>query len=236
MILAIPRSGSTSLARLLDKSEDVNMAIEPFHESWIDWHPDEPDYLSMINDKPTLDEAYEDLFSKYTAIKVLNYQLDTDLYKHLLSKEDLKILFLYRKNVVDSVISAGIAKQTSVWHRDELNTETSKKFSNLKPLDIGQAKKEYSYITSQCQELTEFLGHSRPEGHMKLYYEYLYSENMDENLHEIEKICDFLEVKPPSKKYINQYMTISKSKINQKDIYKSLPNYDEVRQALELSH
>lgn len=236
IIFAIARSGSTSLARLLGRSEDVEMAIEPFHESWAEWHPDEPDYRNMVRDKFSLDEVHKDLFSRYTAIKVLNYQLDTDLYKHLLSKRDLKILFLYRKNVIESIISAEIAEQTSVWHRDELNAETKKNFANLKPLDINILKEKYFYITKQYQEFVDFLERKRPNDHLKLYYEDLYSKNMDKNLRTLKEVCEFLNVKLPSREYIDQYMTISKAKINQRDMYKSLPNYDEIEQAFRLNN
>jgi hypothetical protein len=89
IILAIARSGSTSLARLLNASRDVELAIEPFNPDYTQWYPGEPNYIKRVKDEASLDKVADELFSRFTAIKTLNYQLDTKLYEHLALRTDM---------------------------------------------------------------------------------------------------------------------------------------------------
>ena len=73
-IFAGARTGSTSLAKVLSESPDVKMEIEPFHEGFSKWNPKEKNYSELIKDPQTMNSALDELFSKYTAIKVLTYQ------------------------------------------------------------------------------------------------------------------------------------------------------------------
>lgn len=71
IILAIARSGSTSLARVLNESKDVKLTIEPFNLDYTKWYPNEPNYSERVNDQETLDEVADELFDRFTAIKTL---------------------------------------------------------------------------------------------------------------------------------------------------------------------
>lgn len=230
-ILAIARSGSTSLARLLGKCKDVHMAIEPFHPGYSSWNPNEPNYIDHIKDVDSLDKVVDELFKKHTAIKVLNYQIDTGLYKHLILRPGLKIVLLYRRNVVESVLSAEIAKQTNAWHKNELNETTKKAYTRLMPIDITLVQKHIQFISSQHSELLDFLKKNKAGNYIDLLYEKLYSEDLEHNTQTIAGICKFLDVAVPDKKYIDKYMRISSSKMNSRKQLEMIPNFREIRKA-----
>lgn len=70
VIFANARSGSASLAKLLNKSPDVYLAMEPFHPKYSDWNPEERNYSKFIEDSQTMNKSLDELFSKYNAMKV----------------------------------------------------------------------------------------------------------------------------------------------------------------------
>ena len=228
IILAIARSGSTSLARVLDESKDVKMAIEPFNPDYTTWYPDEPNYSAQVKDEESLDRVADELFTRFTAIKTLNYQLDTELYEHLMLRSSLKIILLYRKNVVESVLSAEIGKQTNAWHKNELNDAAINAYSQLKPVDLSSIQKHIDFISSQHSELLDFLHVNKANEFIELNYEGLYSEDSDKNVQTITRICEFLDVSVPNTKHIDKYMKVSGSKVNSRKQLEMIPNFGEI--------
>jgi len=228
IILAIARSGSTSLARVLGKSKDVHLAIEPFNPEYSNWYPDEPDYSKQVTNEKTFDKVADELFNRFSAIKTLNYQLDTELYEHLMLRPDLKVILLYRNNVLESALSAEISKQTNAWHKYELDEKAKKAYKHLKPIDIDVIRKNIDYSTSQHKQFIDFLNKNKTGNYLELYYEGLYSEDSGTNTKTISKICNFLNVAIPERKYIDKYMKISNSKINNIEQLEMIPNYKEI--------
>jgi len=225
-IFAHARSGSTSLATVIDASPDVKMAIEPFHPEYSKWNPNEPDYSSIIKDKISMNKALEELFSKYNAIKVLQYQFSDEIYIELLKRKAIKILFLRRKDYLAGVISGLIAEQTNVWKKDDIKTKVD--YSKLKPLSISRAKKMLTYVSEQMEFYEDFLRENRKGEYLKIYYEELFSEDQMQNLEKIQRIRKFLEIKPPDSEVIEKYMTPSQTQINDKGDYRKIPNYQEI--------
>mgnify|MGYP001583562973 CR=1 FL=1 len=229
IIFATARTGSTSLARVLGESPDVKMAIEPFHDGFSKWNPEEKDYSKFIVDPKTMDEALDDLFSRYNAIKVLDYQLEPDIYYSMFKRKDFKILFLRRKNIAQSVLSNLVAEQTSEWHKQN-NTEI---YINLKPIDLDKMAEMIEYITELNSKYAKFLEENKKGDYLQLYYEELYSDSLEQNTSNLKVICDFLDISLPSEDAIKKYMLPSEAKINYLDIYKNVPNYKEIEKRFE---
>lgn len=228
IILAIARSGSTSLARVLNESKNVDLAIEPFNRSYTKWYPKEPNYLERVKDEASLDKVADELFARFTAIKTLNYQLDTELYERLVLRPDVKIILLYRKNIVKSVLSAEIAKQTNAWHKEDLNTAAKETYNSLKSVSVDLVHEYTSFISSQHGRLLEFLKKNKSNNYIELFYEELYSEDSEKNAQTITEICEFLNIAEPEMKYIDKYMKVSNAKVNNLEQYRMIPNFDEI--------
>jgi LPS sulfotransferase NodH len=226
IIFATARTGSTSLARVLGESSDVKMAIEPFHEGFSKWNPEEKNYSKLIVDSETMNQALDDLFSRYTAIKVLDYQLDPEVYYSMLKRKDFKILFLRRKNIVQSVLSNLVAEKTSEWHKQD-NIEI---YKNLKPINLDKMSEMIDYVTAMNSENAKFLEKNRKGDYLPLYYEELYSDSLEQNNANLKVICDFLNISLPPEEAIKKYMLPSEAKINYLNIYRDVPNYKEIEQ------
>lgn len=224
VIFASARSGSTSLARVLGECPNVKMAIEPFHPGFSKWNPGERDYSKLIIDSATMDEALDEIFTRYTAIKVLNYQFDEDIYIEMLKRNDIKIIYLKRNNTAQQALSNLVAEQTGEYHKQE----NQGIYKNLKSVDIKKMEEMVNYLDSMNDSYERFLKKNRNSEYFELTYETLYSDDFSKNKETITKICDFLDILLPPDEAIRKYMTPEVSKINFGNIYKKVPNYLEI--------
>ncbi len=229
VIFANARTGSTSLAKLLGESKDVKMSIEPFHPKYPSWNPQERNYSKFITNKATIDEALNELFQKYTALKVLQYQFPFQIYFQMLKRQDLKILFLTRKSKFDTAISGLVAEQTAIWQKEDLDRVGKGKFFQLNPVPPQRLVDKIDYIYELETTYRKFLEENRTGDFMELIYENLFSESEEQNKKMMNEICSFLKVSLPPGTAISKYMKISNSKINS-DLYQNLPNYQELLQ------
>lgn len=224
IIFASARSGSTSLARVLGQSSSVKMAIEPFHPGFSKWNSGEKDYSSLINSVDSMNQALDEIFSKYTAIKVLNYQFNENIYSAMLSRKEFKILYLKRRNTAEQVLSNLVAEQVGEYHKQE-NQDIYKR---LKPIDINKMNEIKEYLDSMNIFYEDFLNKKRKNDCMYLEYESLYSDDFDVNKNKLTQICSFLQIQIPNDEDIEKYMTPRLAKINFDNIYKNIPNYLEI--------
>lgn len=225
-IFAHARSGSTSLAKVLNSSPDVNLLMEPFHERHANLKFGNKNYQDLINDKASMSEALDEIYSKFNAIKVLQYQFPDEIYVELLKRKDIKIIFLRRNNLLESSISAKIAEQTNVWQKEDEKGEID--YSKLKPLSIKRIGEIIEYVSEQMEYYENFLQKNRKGEYMKLVYEELFSEDFEENKKKIGAISNFLNIEMPKLEVIEKYMKPSNAKIGKMEKYKDIPNYEEI--------
>lgn len=228
IIFANARTGSTSLARLLGECPGVRMSIEPFHEKYIEWNPNERNYHAFIKDEATLNAALMEIFSKYTALKCLDYQFDENIYFKLLRFKDTKALFLIRKNTVMSAISNLVAKQTNAWHKNEAEKMGYSIYDKLEPIQIKEIKQLADSTQAQDEKYEAFLKKNKTGGFMQLYYEDLYSASKNQNLKTIQNICDFLGLTLPPDEAIEKYMNPKSAQISLGGVYRKIPNIKEI--------
>src|SRR5216117_3484918 len=112
IFFAHPRSGSSSLYQILQLHPDLNTLEEPLNENFKRWNSNNKNYRELIHNIPSLDVQVAEIFTTYNGIKMLDYQLPDDLTVHLLQRLDCKVIFLRRRNLLQSVVSMLIAEQT----------------------------------------------------------------------------------------------------------------------------
>lgn len=120
LFLAHPRSGSSSLYEILQSHPALNILEEPFNENFTRWEAGNKNYLELIRDIPSLEAHVAEIFAEYNSIKILDYQLPLDFIAHLLRRADCKVIFLRRRNLLQSVVSVLIAEQTRLWKKWEM--------------------------------------------------------------------------------------------------------------------
>ena len=227
-LFAHARSGSTSLYHVLQLHPRLNFALEPFYEKYAEWNPHEKNYIDLIDDVESLDQALDELFSTYNGIKILNYQLPQELYTHLLLSPRLKIIFLRRRNLLQAAISGWIAKQTSVWQISDMNEEAEAIYRRLQPAPLDRVAEGLAYD----RDLRDYYGEAirrRPRGtYLEVIYEDLYSAEVAANREAARKIFQFLGLDLPQSKRLDFFLDPQTAKINSADRYALVPNAKEI--------
>lgn len=216
IIFAHARSGSTSLVRLLNLREDLILFnFEAFNPNW-----DLPKNLSSIfgscseqislfgkstqvtsfKSPNNFDQYLRFLFSMYDGFKVLWCQLTCENSMKLISRKNLKVIFLYRESALETAISNMLAIQTGVWetHHKRLKGFGDK---NYLKCDI-----DYKYLENTCQYLKRAREHyqlflkEHNVDHIEITYESLFGHDLDfsSKISRLNDVLNFL-----GKKQIN---------------------------------
>ena len=158
VLLAWPRSGSSSLWEILRAHPDLHlMADEPFNEGFTDWSPGNPDYLARLRDVESLDLVLDELYRTYRGIKVLSYQLDEEQLIRLVRRPGLRIVYISRHNLLQTAVSDRIAKQTHVFNRWDVSPDetVARRYDSLTrsgPTTLAGCSPSFQRTTDQLAE------------------------------------------------------------------------------------
>ena len=230
ILLAHPRSGSSSLYQILQLHPSLNIIEEPFNENYTRWQPNNKDYRSEIVDTPSLDIQLNEIFATYNGLKLLAYQLPNNLLAHLLQRPNSKIVFLRRKNLLQSVVSVQIAHQTQLWKKWEQSKPLEEYYQQLQPLNIRDIQlrvAELDQHLSACEMLVDTLPHTKA---IKLTYEALYFSPPAQQAQQLDALWAFLGVPALEAATVTQYLQPAHAKINSAATYNLLPNLAEIEQ------
>lgn len=232
VLFAHARSGSSSLYQILQSHPQLHILEEPFNEGFTDWHPDAPNYLELITDTLSLDEQLEHIFQSYNGIKVLNYQLPEPLYIHMLQRPDLKVIFLYRRNLLQSIVSGMLAEQSSIWKKWEMERPIQDYYEHLAPLSISDIRKHIGWLQEGLAFYGQVISALPQDKRLILVYEDVYFGMPDERAAWLGRIWQFLNLDPVESSAVQQYLDPHFAKINSHETYQFIPNVDEINQQL----
>ena len=231
LFLAHPRSGSSSLYEILQSHPDLNILEEPFNENFTCRDADNKNYRELVHDIPSLEAQVEEIFSTHNGIKILDYQLPAELIVHLLRRPDCKIIFLRRRNLLQSVVSVLIAQQTQLWQKWEMTTPLDEHYRDLQPLDI-QDIQQHVKSTKQRLDFFESVIDERPGNDaVKLTYEELYFSEAPQQERQIGAIWNLLKIAPLELERYRRYLQPETARINSPATYALLPNANEIEDA-----
>tara|TARA_B110000238_G_scaffold201159_1_gene255376 strand:+ start:13144 stop:13908 length:765 start_codon:yes stop_codon:yes gene_type:complete len=153
IILSRSRSGSNLLVSYLDSHPNIHIRGEIFHTIG------NASYLKKLS---WFFKTMPDKF-KASGFKIFYYHpLDKDvpgLWDKLVSDKNIKIIHLYRENLIKTVISRQIALKTNVWSSEKSSNKSSKKFEiNPKVIekeihDTLFMKDKFNKVFSEHQKL-----------------------------------------------------------------------------------
>lgn len=230
LLVAHPRSGSTSLYKILQLHPELNILEEPFNEGFTTWNPDHPNYLERIHDIASLDAQLAEIFTTYNGVKVLDYQLPDELNIHLLHRPDFAIIFLRRRNLLQSVVSALIAIHTNVWKKWEMVKPVEEYFQMLQPLDVKEIQRQISWYKAHLDFIESIVDGRPDKAVVKLTYEELYFVPPEQRNEQIAAIWRLLGLAPLDVEQIQVYLQPESMKMNSPATYALLSNAEEIEQ------
>ncbi len=235
VLLAWPRSGSSSLWEILRAHPDLRlMADEPFNESFAEWSPGNPDYLARLRDVESLDLVLDELFQTYRGIKVLSYQLDEEQLTNLVQRPGLRIIYISRRNLLQTAVSDRIAKQTNVFNRWDVRPQETleHRYDALTPLDLDDLRSYVHDLASHLAWIDSVLNRSSGVRSLRLHYEDLYFASRESQLAQLSGLWSFLGLPQLSSPEVEHYLNPDTAKLGTMDTYGRLPNAAQIDAAL----
>jgi len=235
VLLAWPRSGSSSLWRILGAHPGLHLlADEPFNESFTEWSSGNPDYLARIHDVESLDVVLDELFRSYRGIKVLSYQLDEEQLTHLVLRRDLRIIYISRRNLLQIAVSDRIAKQTRLWNRWDAHPQEplEHRYGSMAPLDLDDLRsyvQHLAYHLAWIDSLLSLRGHAPT---LRLRYEDLYFAAPEAQQAQLSALWSFLGIAPLGTAEVGYYLNPRTAKLGGTMTYGQLPNAAQIDSAL----
>jgi hypothetical protein len=228
VLFAHPRSGSTNLYQVLQAHPALHILEEPFNEHYASWQPGNQDYLASVHDARSLDAQLAEIFTHYNGLKMLDYQLSDALLEHILSRPDLRIVFLRRRNLLQTIVSNLIAVQTNLWKKWEMERPLEVYYAGLQPLDISEVRSRVEQLARHLQWCESVLDRRTDGRVLKIVYEDFYFAPPTVQEASLDRLWRFLDLEPLPLAGLEYYLRPEMTKLNTPDTYRLLPNAAEI--------
>jgi LPS sulfotransferase NodH len=171
-----------------------------------------------------------EIFTTFNGIKILDYQLPDDLSIHMLRRLDCKIIFLRRRNLLQSVVSVLIAEQTQLWKKWEMTKPLEEYYLNLQPLDIHDIQQRVTALKHHLDFFESIIDTRSSDEVIKLVYEDLYFAETSQQKRQIDAIWKLLKIASLELGHYQYYLRSDTVKINSAATYAFLPNAREIQE------
>jgi len=232
IIFTFPRTGSSTLRKIFDLHPGLSCVHEPFNDqlahilnfSGYKYNPED------IDSSEKLKLVLDSIFESKNCIKHLDYQLPTDeLNEQLLLYPNAKIIFLWRKNLLQRNISNYISTKAQYWHSDT-NVILKKQFE---PIPVVTLQKRVDQDLEKVNTWRNFIKNNVKQ-YFELAYEDIYDTYLseDDKLTKLSQLFGFLGVedlqKERSIKKVKDLLNPQKTKLNSELTYKLIPNIKKI--------
>lgn len=163
---------------------------------------------------------------------MLSHQLPEKLNEHLLKNAEIKVIFLRRKNLLQTVVSQKIATETKIWYKKINSDSPLNELKQLAPIDIEKTKIHLDKLSNDLNNYQHIIESQQESQLLNLYYEDFYTPIDKNNRRNAKAVFDFLGLEIPHSKMIEQFMNPKKAKMNSVDTYQLIPNIMEVENEL----
>lgn len=243
VIFGHARSGSTALFWALHMHPLMQMILEPFHESRETWAGSHKNYRKNIASADDLKNALNEIYRNHTGFKTLCYQLPRKLNEILLSetREQDRIIFIHRKNVLQAAVSLWISLQSNLWNVVEAIPEigdngamhNALKQHHFGPIDPQLLVQSMVVFKRTKIHYQNFLFENK-KMFLTVAYEELFLESQPERQRQIKKVYDFLGLFVPQREALKKIEDLftPKHKMNNVNTYRLIPNIDVIEKML----
>jgi hypothetical protein len=232
LILSLPRSGSTSLARLLNCHQRVRCLVEPFHPRRYGGR-----FYNLAREA-SMEAALRLIWTRWNGVKHVWEAsgwpfIDRPTLNDKLVVVSQKVIFLMRRNLLRRFVSNYICQHTQYWIgvKEEFYTRLNQ--IQLGPLDpalvLTQIRRDRDAVEQRLSFIADQGIHVRC-----LYYEDFYRAEASsrERLDVVNSLFAFLQVEPITLEYFMRNCQLHFSAaVNQwasPDVYRRIPAIDQI--------
>ena len=231
VILAHPRSGSTTFRTIFESHELLSILNEPFNPTrrtggW------GYDYLNHLEQGGPLKNILNVISNHCCGAKhllgQLEFEQDMEVFRHFQSR-----YLMIRRNLLRAVVSCKVADQTRQWHRRGQPQVTD---AQLQPIPLQEIQAFLNTLQSNVARTREVIQRENLSC-TEVYYEDLFDQTV--GLPERIEMC-VAYVRPHvqgifSKRYPNviaRQLDHGSNKVNSVNTYRMIPNHNEIHQNL----
>lgn len=230
--VAHPRSVSNTLVEVLRCHPDLNLLNEPFNENFSTWLPGQPHYRARVTDVTSLDQVVDGILAHCSGFKLLTYQLDMELLAHLLSRRDLHVVFLRRRNLLEAVVSSFIAEQTGLWSVWDRDRALEAYYSDLAPLLLDDVRELLRWTRENLAEVAAIL-RTRSDGRvLELFYEDMFLADRATRWRLVGSLWSHLGLPPCVSPRVGAFLENASFRMGGRATYGRLPNLAEIEATL----
>lgn len=238
IVISLPRTGSTSLARLLDCHKQINCLIEPFHPS----NYGGKFHVAIQNEK-TFDSVLELVWAKWNGIKHVwdvggwPFTDHPEFNTRMLLSPRTKIIFLTRRNLLQRFVSNYFCRQINYWIGDKSEFHSRLDNIQIRSLEPEQVRIAIQQDIAEIERCWNFIADNNlPAIH--LCYEHLFRTGASkaEQLEITNSILKFLGFKcVDQESFSENWQYCFDSSINQwssAELYYRIPGIDRIEKEI----
>jgi len=226
VILFFERSGSSWLVDMLNNHPEVSCLHEVFSLKWEGEDKEKkgkPIYTTEAQIKKQLHKIYEKPNAKARGFK-FKYPIQYNHYPHIVdflneNKNDIRTIFLYRKNKLKGAISSQNNARLRALNRRSNLTVNEK---GLPPLELN-TEEAIKYTEWRERSDFNFFKWAKEFSHLHVI---TYEDLLNDTVSTLKGVCDFLNVSP------THAPTSKVRKSTPDSIQQAITNYDELREQL----
>jgi LPS sulfotransferase NodH len=237
LIISLPRSGSTTLARLLNCHEHVRCLIEPFHP-----HRYGGRFHAFAVHR-SIDDTLAAIWTQWNGIKHVwdtqgfpffeRPELNNDVVLHA----RCKIVLLVRRNILRRIVSQHLSRETRTWIGPREAFVARLRTTDVAPLDPDavrlQIRDEQAVLASQLR----FLSDHHLEV-LRIEYEDVFSGQVsaDDQMSVLNDILTFLGLDPVRRdtfvEQCSRLLDPSRHQWGTPDVYHRIPGIERLEEAV----
>ena len=234
-IFAFPRTGSSTLRKLFDLHPNLSCIHEPFNEdlSNVRDYTDNQLDVADIDSADQLNAVLERMFANKSVLKHLEVQLTPDLNRTLITYPGTKLIFLWRRNLLQRLVSNYISISAQYYHGDR-SVILGKTFE---PVPIAQLQRMLRRDQESIENWRTF-AKQHAASYFELAYEDLYELDLTEEqkLVTLNEMFEFLGVgeltRPGLVAKAKDLLKPENSKLNSELTYRRIPNIRHIDELL----
>jgi len=237
IVLSMPRTGSTTLARVLNCHENIRCLIEPFHP-----HRYEGKFHTFAV-RRSIRETLAVIWERWNAIKHVwdlegfPFKERPELNNEVTAEARCKVVFLIRRNILQRIVSHHLSQQTHTWVGPRDAFLNRLRLTEVAPLDANSVRRQIQAEQEAISAKVQFLVDHEVE-HMTVEYEALFSEDVttEDKRSCINSILDFLGFESvTSDEFVQQWLTHfdpAQHRWATPDVYRRIPDIEGLEQAV----